>query len=797
MAEPKIQGKRWNKALEEPIVKEWREKELYKFEKDSDKPIYSIDTPPPYVNTPIHMGHASTYSIMDMIARFRRMLGYRVLFPLGLDRNGLPIEMQAEKKFKVNANEIPREEFLKMCLKVLEESSAESVDSFMKLGIGFNRWKTGKEIGDIYETDSDDYRALTQDTFIDLYKKGLIYEDERVNNYCPGCQTTIADSEIDYKDLPSKFIDVKWKIKETGDEVIIATTRPEFLASCAMVCFHPDDDRYKYLEGKTAIVPLYDFEVPIKSHTVADPEKGTGLMMICSFGDYSDVRFFRDENLEPKILINIDGTMNEKSGFLKGLKVKDARKKIAEMLREKNLILNETNVLHRTPVCERSKDPIEFIGMSELYLKQVDFKDKMRELADQINFYEPKSKQILLNWIDTVSIDWPISRRRVYATEVPLWYCDKCGEVIVPPKGSYYKPWKEKCPIAKCPKCGNQDLRGDERVFDTWFDSSITPLYVLKWSRDNGFFAKAKPCTLRPQGKEIVRTWLYYTVLKDYLLTDEVIFKDVWIHQHITDEKGYKMSKSAGNIIDPQVLLEKFGAEPIRLWCAVEGNLTKTDFKCSNERIEGASKTLTKLWNVCRFISMFPKPETEPEELLELDKWIITELNQLIELCNENFMFYDFHNPVIKIKHFLWETFASHYLELVKKRVYNNDNQFTEHEQQSGLYTLYYVMEDMLKLLAPIIPIITYKLYYDLNEKDIHFEKYPEVKHDIKTDFTTEDLTTLNSLIWKTKKDAGKSLKDEITSVTAKESFKAIEKDLIATHNIKNISYDKELKVEL
>ncbi|MEA3429865.1 MAG: valine--tRNA ligase [Nanoarchaeota archaeon] len=797
MAEAKITGKRWDKELEEPIVRDWREKELYKFDKDSDKPIYSIDTPPPYVNSPIHMGHASTYSIQDMIARFRRMIGYNVLFPLGLDRNGLPIEMQAEKRFKVSANETPREEFVKMCLKVLEESSVESVDSFMKLGIGFNSWKKGLGIGEVYETDSDDYRSLTQDTFIDLYKKGLIYEDERVNNYCPGCQTTIADSEIDYLDLPSKFVDVLWKVKETGEEITIATTRPEFLASCAMICFHPEDDRYKHLVGKTAIVPLYNLEVPMKAHPIAEQDKGTGLMMICSFGDYSDVRFFREEGLDAKILINIDGTMNELAGFLKGLKVKDAREKVVEVLREKGLVMNERNVFHRTPVCERSKDPIEFIGMSELYLKQVEFKDKMTEMSSKINYYDPKSEQIMLNWINTVSIDWPISRRRVYATEVPLWYCDKCGEIILPPKGKYYKPWKDPCPIGKCPKCGNVDLRGDERVFDTWFDSSITPLYILKWSRDEEFFNKASPCSLRPQGKEIVRTWLYYTVLKDYLLTDKIIFKDVWIHQHITDEKGYKMSKSKGNVIDPQKLLEEFGAEPIRLWCAVEGNLTKTDFKCSNERIAGATKTLTKLWNVARFISMFPKPEEKPELLQELDMWIIQEVNSLIEMTNEGFMIYDFHNPVIKIKHFLWETFASHYLELVKRRAYNGEEKFSKDEQDSALYTLHYVLETLLKLLAPVIPIITFKLYNDLVGKDIHFEKFPEVAHEVDVRFTIEDVVNINSMIWKVKKDAGKSLKEEISKVVIPDTFKMVEKDILATHNIKNIEYSDEISVEL
>lgn len=792
--EPKIKEKKWVKEFEKPIYEQWKNNPLG-FDKETDKPLFSIDTPPPYVNTPVHMGHAATYTIMDMIARFRRMIGFNVLFPLGLDRNGLPIEMSAEKKFNRKFNEISREEFLEMCRKVLEESSVESMDTFMKLGHSYNSWTIGKSLGQVYQTDSDDYRQLTQETFIDLWHKNLIYEDDRINNYCPGCQTTIADAEIEYKELPTFFNDITFKVKETGENIVIGTTRPELICTCEMVIFNPEDERYKHLEGKTAITPIFNKEVPIAAHPMADPEKGTGLAMMCSAGDLSDIRFFREMNIEPTIAINIDGTMNEHAGFLEGLPVAEARQKIIGKLRDENLLVKQENVVHRTPICERSKDPIEFINMEEYYLKQVEFKDKMLELAQTIEFYAPESRQILLDWINSITIDWPISRRRYYGTEVPVWHCEVCGEVIVPPKGKYYKPWKEKCPV-KC-SCGSEKAKGDVRVFDTWFDSSISPLYILKYERDSEFFLKNNKASLRPQGKEIVRTWLYYTVLKCFLLTGKPIFKDVWIHHHILDEKGMKMSKSLGNVIDPQEVLKRYGAEPLRFWCAIEGNLHKQDFRCSYERIEGASKTLTKLWNVARFASVFPQPEGKIE-LLELDKWIINELNSVIKEARVKFEKYDFHNPTVKLKHFLWETFASHYLELVKSRAYNDGNKFANKEQNGALFTLNYCIKNMLKVFAPTIPFITYKLYDELEGKDIHKEEFPVPEEQEKVPFKTEELVDLNSKIWKSKKDKNLSLKAEVKELNIPEKFKTIEKDLAEAHFVKKINYGEgDIEVSL
>ncbi|UCD02881.1 MAG: valine--tRNA ligase, partial [Candidatus Aenigmatarchaeota archaeon] len=741
---------------------------------------------------------------MDMFARFRRMTGHNVLFPLGLDRNGLPIEMAAEKRFGKKLTSLPRREAIGLCHRILEEASMVSVDSFRRLGISFNSWKKGTGIGELYETDSPDYRALTQETFIDLLKKGLIYEDNRVNNFCPGCQTTLADAEVNYENRAGFYYNVKFRVKETGEDIIIATTRPELICTVGMVIFNPADKRYRHYEGKTAVSPIFGKEVPIKAHPSAEMERGTGMMMMCSFGDLTDIRFFREQHLKEIIAINKDGTMNRHAGFLEGLNVKQARKKIVQELEKADLIVEKIPTgEHRTPICERSKDAIEFIAMREYYVKQVEFKHEMKRLAKKLNFFAPKSRQIMIDWIDSISIDWPISRRRFYATEVPLWYCKQCGETIIPPKGEYYRPWKESPPKeseglkgGKC-GCGSSDFRGEDRVFDTWFDSSISPLYILKYHKDpKGFFEKNQPCTLRPQGKEIIRTWLYYTVLKDWLLTGKLIFRDVWINYHVLDEKGHKMSKSKGNVIDPHDVLEKFGAEPFRLWAAIEGNLDKTDFRCSFERIEGAGKTLTKLWNVCRFISMFRAPKSKPKKLCVLDEWIMSEIESIVSRAAKSYERYDFHNPATKIKNFIWETFASHYVELVKQRAYNQKGHFTKTEEESARYTLHYVLDRIMIMLAPVIPFFTYSVYRDLRRKDIHFEPFPEPdKALLKKVSAFDDVMAVNSAIWKAKKDKGLSLRDGIKSATVPERLKGIEKDLIPTHGIKKISYGKKPKV--
>jgi valyl-tRNA synthetase len=777
---------KWNKDLEKELIENEINNKLFNFKEQEDKLVYSIDTPPPYLNRPVHIGQATTYAIMDMIARYRRKKGYNVLFPLGLDRNGLPIEMEAEKKFNMSILKTSRIEYIENCKKLLVQHSGDTQNSFKKIGISFNSYEVNNKIGSVYETDSSKYRQLTQKTFIDLYKKGLIYEDEKVVNYCPGCKTTIADSEIDYKEVESSFNTILFTVKETGEKIPIATTRPELICSIGMVIFNPDDIRWQKLEALTAITPLFDIEVPIKAHPIAKQDKGTGLAMMCSAGDYSDIRFFREQGLKPIISINIDGTMNSNAKEFEGQKVKVARNNIIEKLKTLNLVTEEKKIIHKVPICERSKDEVEFIAQSEFYLKQLDYIEDIRRISNNINFTNKFSRKILEDWLNTVSTDWPISRRRFYATEVPLWYCNECNEVILGDPTKYQQPWKELPSQGKCPKCGSTNIRGDKRVLDTWFDSSNTPLYIHNFGTE--FFVKHPICSLRPQGKEIVRTWLYYTILKAYLMTGTRIFDDVYVHQHILDEKGFKMSKSKGNVIDPQKIVDLYGAESFRLWAVSEGNLDQKDFMCSEQSIKAEQKTLNKLWNVAKFISQFKKVEGIESELTELDLTLRKEINDLVEIADKDYNNYDFHNPIIKAKYFLNNTLSSNYLELVKNRCYNDNNNFTKETQNGAIDTLRYCLEKLLYILYPIIPFITNIIIKEIFNKDIYQENFP-IKEEYNSKIKNEDIEKVNNAIWKYKKDNNISLKENIEKVSVPEMYKLIEEDLKQAHHINNLIF--------
>lgn len=788
MTLPKLSDiKNWSVELEHTITSNWQ-KSPYTFNPKTKKPIYSIDTPPPYVNAPIHMGHAITYCYMDYFARYKRMKGFEVLFPLGLDRNGLPIETAAEKKFNVSPFKMKRDEFIALCEKILAESSSESIDSFARLGISFSSYKQGKAIGDVYTTDDPTYRTITQSTFIDLYRKGLIYEDTRINNWDTKLQTTVADSEIDYKDVPSSFNHITFTVKETGKPITIATTRPELIASCGMIIFPPDDKRYASLEGKTAITPLYGKEVPIQEHPLAQSDKGTGLVMMCSAGDITDIQFFRELNLKPIISINKEGTMNEHAGFLQGLKVKEARAKIIEELKKHSLLVKQEQITHRTPVAERSGAEIEFIEMPEFYLKQVEFKDDLKEIANKINFYPENAKLSLERWIDSVSIDWPISRRRFYATPIPLW---KSGnKIALPPQGNYYQPWKEQPPKdsevfenGKYTGKKVKDLKlswiGEERVCDTWFDSSISELVLLQYSEDGSFFKKNFPASLRPQGKEIVRTWLYYTLLRGYLATDKPAFKDVWVHNHILDEKGRKMSKSLGNVINPQDIIKTEGTEALRLWSAIEGDLAKGDISCSRERIKAETKTINKLINIAKFVTQFKKPTKA--KLTKTDATFLAHLEYLAAFADEHYNEYDFHYPAIKLREFLWDTYASHYIELVKNRAYNEQKTFSKPESESAHFALHEMLIMLSKLLYPIVPQITSIVLEHLDQEP---DRFPEGNKDASSEKTIIQLKEFNSHVWKTKKDQGISLREPIKGIKIPAQLVPFEQDLRAAHNI-------------
>ena len=769
--EPKIKETSWNPELELRILKQWEETKLYDFvpiEKN-----FVIDTPPPYPSgRPWHIGAAAHYSQIDMVARTARMSGNNVYFPIGIDRNGLPVELYTEKKHGIRMQETERSKFLELCRSSLDDLEAEMIQIMKSLGLSAN-------FSNYYRTDSEEYRILTQSTFIELWKKGIIYKANRPNNYDWVSGTTIADAEITYQDIPTKLVYMKFRIKDSDKEIIIASTRPELLCACQTVIVNPEDSRYSEFIGQEIVIPVINRAVKIRSHHSAQMEFGSGAVMVCSYGDQNDVALFREMKLEEIVAIGMNGLMTESAGKYAGLKIKQARTHIIEDLQNAGLVEKIEEISHRTPISERSKIPIEIIPMEEYYVKQIDSIDKIREIGKKITFYPEMHKQILMNWLDSISIDWPISRRRFYGTEIPIWYCKKCSEPHVPTPGKYYTPWKDSAPFEKCVKCDSKEFTGEFRTFDTWMDSSVSPLFISKFNKDAEFFKKTYPATLRPQAKDIVRAWLYYTILRCEQLTGEAPWSEAWIMGYGLDEKGMKMSKSKGNVVDPLPVIQKFGADTFRFWSASEIN-HGYDFRCNEQKIETTKKFLSKLWNVSRFISSYDVvPNGKPTDT---DKWILSELDKLITECRKGYLEYNFFVPAIAIREFTWNLFAAHYIEMVKARAYGEG--FTEDEKNAAIHTLHKVLSTILLLLAPITPFITDYMWQELYSKDtIHKQILP--KSDCIEDMTkfTADISEFNSKVWNEKKSKGLSLKDVI-SIEIPESLKIFAKDLVPMHKI-------------
>ncbi|MGB9806449.1 MAG: valine--tRNA ligase [Thermoproteota archaeon] len=783
---PKLEEKRWSNRLELETINSWHEKKLFRFNKNEKGEIYSIDTPPPYLSGRWHVGGAAHYVQQDMIARYKKLKGYNVLFSFGADRNGLPIEVMVERKENIRAKDIPREKFLELCKSYLDSIEKEVLNQVKLLGMSI-------DLENIYRTDSPEYRAITQATFIKLWNDGLIYEDYKPANWCPRCGTTLADAEIEYEELPTELLYIKFKVKETSEDIVIATTRPELLPACSAVIYNPEDKRYKRLSGLTAITPVFNNEVKIIPHPSADTNFGTGIVMICSYGDSSDVRLFRELKLAPKICINEDGTMNKNSGPLEGLSVKEAREKIKEILKEKGFLVKTEKIIHRTPTCWRCHTPIEIIVTKEFYLKQVEFKNELKKISDQIEFYPPQFRKNLYDWIDSVSEDWPISRRRYYATEIPVWYCKVCGEPYVPPPGRYYQPWKENPPAgAQCKKCGSKEFIGETRVLDTWMDSSISQLFIIGYGRDEDLFKKARPANLRPQGYEIIRTWLYYSILRTYLLLKDRAFRQVRISGMGVDEKGEAMHKSKGNVVYPEVYIEKYGSDAFRLWAASEAKLG-SNYRFSEEKVKAASLFITKLWNISRFISQFPE-EDEKAIKEKIDLLFLKQLGEVMKTVESSFEILDPFDAANSLRDYTWNILADHYLELVKPRLYSEEE---NDSTRSARATVHKILKTILVAMHPIIPAITFYIFQKLYNKDITSEKFPEGIEPI----SSEEKTLLNMLmeadskIWAKKKELRLSLNSPLEEkVMVSKSLEPFLKDIKAAHKLVNVEVlDKDV----
>ena len=768
MGEPRLAEKTWDARIEQDVLSAWKsEPALYAFAPAPGQEVFIIDTPPPYPSGSWHIGAVMAYAMIDMIARAQRMLGRAVVFPFGLDRNGINIERTVERKTRKPLHEWDREAFIEACRREIETIGAGMLDLAVRVGMS-------ADFAHVYLTDSDEYRAFSQAVFLELWPRGLFYLGERPVFWCPYCETPLAEADIEYEERASTLVTMKFELAG-GGHVPIASTRPELLVACRAIIVHPDDPRYRALHGKTARVPRFGHEVPIVPHAAAKPDFGSGAAMICSYGDIVDIQLFRELRLEPVKAIDERGRMTAAAGPYAGLRVEEARGKILADLQAHGDVEKVEPIRHRTPLCHRSATPIEFISSEAWYLKQLEFREDLKRLATRMEFRPARHRQLLLDWIDGLTIDWPVSRRRYYHTEIPLWYCKSCGEVLAPPAGRYYRPWKDPAPFERCPKCRATEFVGEDRVFDTWMDSSVSNLYVSRYRQDAGFFEANFPTSLRPQGKDIVRTWLYYTALKSWLVRGEPPFRRVFIHGLGLDARGRAMHRTLGNIIEPWPLIEKYGADAVRFFAASETN-PGDDFRISEAKIGGAGKFLTKLWNVARFISSFPEPPAGA--LRPSDEWILAELNGVIEACRGAYEEDNVFVPANRARDFLWNMFAPHYVEMVKGRAYAGDT--------GALWTLHACVRDLLRLLAPILPFSTDKMWRSLYGGSVHAERFPMPRDGIDASraSVTAALVAFNSDIWKQKRDRGISLNVELPGIGIPDALRPFEADLRRMHRL-------------
>jgi len=768
---------------DELIILDLWEKERVSERISPEKPLSVIDTPPPYVTGPMHVGNSAHYAQIDMVARYLRMKGLNVFFPLGFDRNGLPVELIVEKAIRKRAAEVPREEFIEECRRVLDEYEKVMARVLKRLGLSCNFEKC-------YRTDSPEYRGHTQAIFIDLWKRSLIYESEAPVNWCPSCVTTIADAEVEKKKDETPLYYVVFRVLETNESIEIATTRPELLGACRAVIYNPDDVRYQHLKDKHVEIPIYGEAVPVFPHSYARPEFGSGLVMLCSYGDQSDIRLFRELNLKPNVIVDEDGRLNEKSIYYAGLTVEEAKKRAISNLKAKNLITKEERMIREVPICWRCGTKVEYIHRKEFYLKQLEFLDKIREIARGVTFFPEKHRKILESWINSLTTDWPISRERFYGTEIPIWYCKECGKPHVPPPGKYYLPWKEKPPIASC-ACGSTEFVGETRTLDTWVDSSITPLYLKIHGAELGYENVTTPLLLRPQGVDIVRTWLYYTLLIVFHQTGLPAFKSVRLSGMGLDAFGRPMHRHLGNVVYCEDIISKYGADSFRLWSASEVKLG-SDYRFFESHVMGARKFITKLWNLAKFVSRFPFPE-KLAEMKPLDLAILELLDDLIEKVTRFYSETDFFEGANSTRNFTWGIFADHYVELIKHLAYSAGPEASE-QVRSRWYVLHYTLITVIKLLAPIIPFTTEAIWRSFYSKDssIHFERFPQpLGLEKKYSPLIPMLIKFNSTIWMIKKSSGLSLNSEIDTVYAPVELSCFAEEIQSAHRIRTLRFGK------
>ncbi|ROT47037.1 valine--tRNA ligase [Candidatus Cardinium hertigii] len=695
----------------------WTEQKLYKWNPVSARvDTFVVDTPPPSISGYLHIGHVCSYTQADFIVRFQRMLGKNIFYPMGFDDNGLPTERLVEKQKGVRAANMAREDFIALCQEVVitEEEKFRTLFKTMALSVD---WELA------YQTISPLSRKISQMSFLALLAKGEIYRSTQPMLWDPVDGTALAQADIEEQERTGYIHDILFCHEATNEPLCIATTRPELLPACVAVFYHPSDLRYQHLANSYAITPFFNIRVPILTDELVQPDKGTGLVMCCTFGDQTDILWWKKHQLPTHIILNKQGILTANhTGPLKGLKVTAAREKIIQILKEKGLLVQNRPICQSVKCAERSGAPLEILTIPQWFVRTLVHKNAILAKANKLKWHPDSMRNRLEIWINNLTSDWCISRQRYFGVPFPIWYSKRSGEenkILVPTIDQLPVNPLQDLPIGYT----REEVEPDYDVMDTWATSSISPQlsthainqdFSIDYKRHTQLF----PMDLRPQAHEIIRTWTFYTLLKAHLHENSLPWKNIMINGWCLAPDKQKMSKSKGNVIVPEALLAQYGADVIRYWSANARLGTDTCY-CENVMKNG-KRLVTKLWHAARCIAQhvskleeevltLPFQITQEKVTHTLDKWLLHDLTNLVEKAYRHFLAYAYTEALVGVEKFFWSVFCDDYLEISKARAYNEINMDNQ-GQHSAIITLYHTFYVLLQLFAPILPHITEEL---------------------------------------------------------------------------------------
>ena len=707
------------KEFEDRIYKMWEDGGYFKAKIDPSREPYSIVLPPPNITGQLHMGHALDHTLQDILIRWKRMQGYNTLWQPGTDHASIATEVKVVERVKeqegLTKEELGREEFLKRAWAWKEEFGGRIVEQMKKLGDSCD-WEKER-----FTMDEGCNEAVTE-FFIKLYEQGHIYRGNRIINWCVDCKTSLSDAEVEHDEVSGNFYHVIYKVKDSDETIEIATTRPETILGDTAVAVNKEDERYKHLIGKILILPILNREIPVIEDDYVDMEFGTGAVKITPAHDPNDFEVGQRHSLPQLIVMNEDGTMNEKAGKYEGMTRFECRKAIVKDLDSIGQLVKVKEHIHNVGHCYRCNNVVEPLVSKQWFVKMKDLaKPAIDALENKdLELVPDRFDKTYMNWLENIR-DWCISRQLWWGHRIPAYYCQDCDEIMV----SREKP-------NQCIKCKSFDLRQDEDVLDTWFSSALWPFSTLGWPKMTREINHFYPTSTLVTGYDIIFFWVIRMVFSSLFIMDEVPFKHVFIHGLVRDSEGRKMSKSLGNGIDPLEIIDTYGADALRFTLAT-GNSPGNDMRFHMEKVESSRNFANKIWNASRFIFMhlenmenksFVREDVEP--YLELsDKWIISRVNTLSNEMTENMEKFELGIAVGKVYDFAWSEFCDWYIELVKARLFSDD----ESTKKAAMYTLLYVLKKILKLLHPFMPFITEEIWSYIGEdKAIIVSDWPVYK---------------------------------------------------------------------